>query len=72
MGASFAPEYACLFLGHWESEFIFNPEKNFFSDHIKLYVRFIDDIFLLFKGCHNDLIDFHKYLNDTNSNIERG
>lgn len=36
MGASFAPEYACLYLGHWESEYVFNPARNHFSDNINM------------------------------------
>lgn len=69
MGASFAPEYACLYLGLWELEYVSNPERNRFKDNIKMYCRFIDDIFLLFKGSQTDLIEFHDYLNKTNKNI---
>lgn len=69
MGASFAPEYAFLYLGLWEQEYVFNPERNCFKDNIKMYCRFIDDIFLLFKGSQTDLIAFHDYLNKTNKNI---
>lgn len=70
MGASFAPEYACLFLGLWESEYVFNAEKNRFKDNIKLYCRFIDDILILFKGTEMDLREMHNYLNNTNKNIK--
>lgn len=28
MATSFAPEYACLFLGLWECEYVFNPAMN--------------------------------------------
>lgn len=41
MGASFAPEYACFF--SWESEHVFNAEKNNLQDNIKLYCMYIDE-----------------------------
>ena len=49
MGASFAPNYACLYLGHWEDEHIHGP-SNPHRDKIIWYGRYIDDILGLFKG----------------------
>lgn len=69
MGASFAPEYACLFLGLWEEEFIHNPQKNVFFDNIKFYCRYIDDIYLHFSGNETELQSFHEFLNSTKENI---
>lgn len=70
MGASFAPEYACLFLGLWEQEFVYDPQKNLFTARIKWWARYIDDIFLPWTGNQIDLLLFHKCLNSTNENIK--
>lgn len=43
MGASFAPNYACLFLGLWEEKLILVP-SNLHGDRIIWYGRYIDDL----------------------------
>ncbi|XP_066916018.1 splicing factor 3A subunit 1-like [Clytia hemisphaerica] len=50
MGGRYAPQYANLFMGRLEKEITDNHNNN-----IVLWRRFIDDIFILFKGSHDDL-----------------
>ena len=47
MGTKVAPVYANLFLGKFEEENILNTND---SKNIIFYKRFLDDIFLLWKG----------------------
>lgn len=65
MGSAFAPSYACLVMGFWEEKFIDNPIQNVFLSRIVLWKRFIDDVFMIWRGDQNDLNDFLKYLNST-------
>lgn len=70
MGASFAPQYACLFMGWWEEKFIHNIHNNKFISNLTFYGRYIDDILILFKGSVEDLLSFHNYVNTTNPAIK--
>ncbi|XP_013868522.1 uncharacterized protein LOC106520812, partial [Austrofundulus limnaeus] len=63
MGSKYAPQFACLFMGWWESKFIHN--NNPFINHLKYYGRYIDDILILFKGTESDLLAFYDYINNT-------
>lgn len=64
----FAWEYAWMFWGLWDS--VFNPALNPYSENIKRYCRYIDNISVSYSGCQKDLIDFYNYLNNTNNNIK--
>ena len=46
MGTKYAPSYAIIFMGWFEEKFIFSLLTNL-SD---FYLRFIDDIFLIWNG----------------------
>lgn len=70
MGACFAPNYANLFLGFWEEQYIYNQSKNLFCDKMVFWGRFIDDILLIWSGTESELLQFHEYLNLTNPNIK--
>lgn len=61
MGATFAPDYANLFMGFLEQRYIHS--NNPFLDNILLYKRYIDDLFILWRGTENELLDFHQYVN---------
>uniref|UniRef100_A0A3P8U3H0 Reverse transcriptase domain-containing protein n=1 Tax=Amphiprion percula TaxID=161767 RepID=A0A3P8U3H0_AMPPE len=69
MGASYAPNYAGLFLGLWEERYVHSTE-NPFKQLIKYYGRYIDDLFFIFTGTTEQLQEFHQYLNSTNPNIK--
>lgn len=69
MGAAYAPNYAGLFLGLWEERFVYST-TNPFRQFIKFYGRYIDDLFFIFSGSQQQLLDFHAYLNNANNNIK--
>lgn len=48
MGTRFARSYANLFMGYYESRYIQNP--NPWAENIKLYRRYIDDLFFVWDG----------------------
>ena len=50
MGSKASPSIANLFVGLFEEDYVLNPAKNMFLPHIKLWRRYIDDIFLLWTG----------------------
>lgn len=62
MGSPFAPNYANLFMGKFEEDFVYSS-KNSFLQCLKCYFRFIDDIFFVFKGTEEQLHNFHDFLN---------
>lgn len=61
MGANFDPDNANLFMGYLEQHHIHTD--NPFSDNILLYRRYIDDLFLVWRGTETHLHEFHDYLN---------
>ena len=54
MGTKCAPSYANIFMGWFEEKFIF-PLLTNLSD---FYLRFIDDIFLIWNGTKTEFDDF--------------
>lgn len=67
MGAPWAPSYACLHLGYWEEEVVYCSES--YLDHAKLWLRFIDDVLLLWQGSVESLEGFLSELNENSRNI---
>lgn len=61
MGTPLAPNYANLFMGKFELDYIYN--NNPFRSYIKHWSRFIDDCFLIWTGNENQLNDFFDYVN---------
>ena len=59
MGTKCAPSYAIIFIGWFEEKFIF-PLLTNLSD---FFLRFIDDIFLMWNGTK---IEFHNFLKKIN------
>ena len=66
MGTKCAPSYANLFMGDFEEKHIY-PHINL---HSILYLRFIDDIFMLWKGTKEQLDNFIKDLNRKHPSIK--
>lgn len=62
MGSPFAPNYANLFMGKFEMDFVYSSE-NAFKHCLKCWYRFIDDIFFIFSGTVEQLQQFHAFLN---------
>ena len=63
MGTICAPNYANLFMGYFENNFVFNPEMNVYLPRILKYYRFIDDIFCIFQGNLDEVNAFVTLLN---------
>ncbi|XP_077113029.1 uncharacterized protein LOC143768221 [Ranitomeya variabilis] len=69
MGAAFAPSYANLFMGSWERS-IFLTDTIPLIEKVCTWVRFIDDIFVIWQGSEVDLISFIQLLNNNTLNIK--
>jgi hypothetical protein len=65
MGTRFAPSLANHFMGHFESKLISN-----FHLQPKVWLRFIDDIFLIWTHGEKSLLEFIKYANSTHKTIK--
>ena len=59
MGTKCAPTYSSLFMGRFEEINILPRIKDF----ILLYVRYIDDIFFIWKGTEQELLNFFTEIN---------
>lgn len=62
MGSPFAPNYANLFMGKFEMDFVYSSE-NIFNHSLKCWFRYIDDVFFIFSGTVEQLNQFHEFLN---------
>ena len=60
-GAKFAPTYACLGAGRFE-EIMFNSNHELI-ERILIWKRFIDHVFMLFKGCETKCRELVDWLN---------
>ena len=67
MGTKMAPPYATLFLGKLEEETILIEP---FSKYILEYVRFLDDIFIVWKGSLELLKNFETHINSIHQTIK--
>jgi hypothetical protein len=65
MGTSFSVTYATIFMIWLET-----PIINKFQQHIILYKRYIDDIFLIWSGSSAELCRFRETLGNANDNIK--
>ncbi|XP_043916351.1 ATPase family protein 2 homolog [Protopterus annectens] len=62
MGSPCEASYANLVLAQWEHDHVFNND-NF--EKVKLYNRFLDDIFIMFQGSADDASSFVDVLNNS-------
>ncbi|XP_078538494.1 uncharacterized protein LOC144823662 [Lissotriton helveticus] len=62
MGAPFAPDVAILYMAAFEEDTILNP-VNPFRDQLGLWMRYIDDILMIWNGDRDDLMSFFTWLN---------
>lgn len=70
MGSTMAPNYANLYMGFFEHEYVFNPTVNSYLSNILLWRRYIDDIFMIWCGSENDLLVFQQFLNHTSEHLK--
>ena len=66
MGTKCAPSYANIFMGRFEEKFIFPLLKNLRD----FYLRFIDDIFLIWNGTKTEFENFLKKITECHPNIK--
>ena len=66
MGTICAPAYANLFMGKFENDNIYPHIKEF----SKLYLRYIDDIFMTWTGSFDAFKNFIDKLNSCHSSIK--
>ena len=66
MGTKCAPSYACIFMGQIEEEFL----KKWKGTQPELWKRYIDDIFMLWKGSEQELNLFLEEINSHHSHIK--
>ncbi|KAM9305433.1 uncharacterized protein PAF06_013989 [Gastrophryne carolinensis] len=67
MGAACAPSYACLHLGRWESLEVYGRAD--FGARVALWLRYIDDILVVWKGTAHEFEGFVDSLNHNDRNI---
>ena len=66
MGTICAPSYANIFMGKFEDTFIYP----FIKDLCKLYLRYIDDIFMIWTGTKEQFYQFYSTLNNCHHSIK--
>ena len=66
MGTRCAPQFANLFLATLEEKAL----ESWKGSRPNLWLRFLDDIFMLWKGNHQELQQFHNHLNQQMSSIK--
>ena len=66
MGTKCAPNYANLFMGDFENKFIYPLIRTYSV----LYLRYIDDIFMLWKGSKEQLDNFINAINEKHPTIK--
>jgi len=62
-----APNFANVYMGRFEENFVYKTE---WSNHVIIWVRFIDDIFLIWKGDRDSLTEFTDHLNNAAPSIK--
>ena len=66
MGSICSPSYANLFMGYFESKYIYPMIRG----KCKFYTRYIDDIFLIWKGTEEELKEMFRRLNNLHPTIK--
>ena len=66
MGTICAPSYANIFVANFELKYIYP----YIRDKTKMFLRFIDDLFMIWTGSEQELIDFVSDLNKKHPSIK--
>ncbi|KAM9311570.1 uncharacterized protein PAF06_009397 [Gastrophryne carolinensis] len=61
MGSNVAPSYANLYMSNYETKYVYTSTD--YHSHVLLWLRYLDDIFILWQGTAEALSNFHLYLN---------
>ncbi|XP_063044279.1 uncharacterized protein LOC134438605 [Engraulis encrasicolus] len=70
MGSKMSPSFASLYVGLFESDVIFNTQRNPFVQNISYWKRYLDDIFFIWDGDENQLQEFHTYMGENNQHLK--
>lgn len=68
IGAPWAPAYACLHLGRWEQSEVY--VSSLYLRHVQLWIRYIDDVLLIWGWTKEELHQFISELNVNAKNIK--
>ncbi|KAL7372179.1 hypothetical protein ABVT39_011623 [Epinephelus coioides] len=68
MGSSCSPNYANLFMGKFEEDFVYH--NNPFLPFLKCWYRYIDDVFFIFSGTLERLECFKEQINSRMPSIK--
>lgn len=63
MGSPCAPSYANLLLGWWEASIVFGDHQHPLADKIGLWIRYIDNVFVIWNGNPEEFVTFMQDLN---------
>ena len=66
MGTICAPAYANIFMANFELKYIYP----YIKDKTKMFFRFIDDLFMIWTGAEQELLDFMSNLNKKHPSIK--
>ena len=66
MGTKCAPTYANIFMGKFEETHIYPKIR----DKTRIFLRYIDDLFFIWKGTENELNEFFKEINKVHQTIK--
>ena len=66
MGTICAPFYANIFMASFESKFIFPTKK----EKVRKFLRFIDDLFMIWTDTEEELLKFINELNQKHKTIK--
>ena len=66
IGTICAPAYASIFMANFELKYIYP----YIKDKTKMFLRFIDDLFMIWTGSEQELLDFMSYLNKEHPSIK--
>ncbi|XP_069461787.1 uncharacterized protein [Ambystoma mexicanum] len=70
MGTTFAPSYANLTMGWWEKFIVWTPPNSHHTDKVVLWLRYIDDLFIIWDGTTEEWLEFVKLLNVNEYNLQ--
>lgn len=70
MGACFSPGYACLHVGWWEERVLMVRHLDAWKNNILCWLRYIDDVFVIWKGSIESAQAFVTAINMNKSNLE--
>ena len=70
MGSKPAPDYANIFMAEIDAKIAQIAQNHFEQNPLKFFKRFLDDIFIVFKGDNKKLHEFHREINKIHNNIK--